>query len=754
MLRNKIYYRIKPLLPWPVRVGIRRLFAHRRRVLARESWPIMPGSEKPPANWAGWPDGKKFALVLTHDVESWPGVAKCHEVMELEQELGFRSCFSFVPQGDYTISRTLRRDLTRNGFEVGVHDLNHDGKLFHNRADFSEKAVRINRYLTDWGAVGFRSAFMLRNLDWLHELNIQYDSSTFDTDPFEPQPDGVGTIFPFWVPKPRSRNQPGIADYRSLIGDDSRASEGYVELPYTLPQDSTLFLLLGERTSDIWLQKLDWIARHGGMALVDVHPDYLSFDNHANQRVYPAAKYAELLDYLGERYKGQFWNVTPSELAKWYRETLVGQDAGSHKRFEGKKAAVLLYSEYKSDARPRREAEALVKSGMDVDVICLRQNPGDPTNECISGVNVRRVPLRHRRKGKLNYVLQYGFFISFCAGTLALRSLRKRYDLVHVHNMPDVLVFSGIFSKLRGARLLLDLHDPMPELMTTIFGFQEKSLPVSILMRTEKLSIWFADQVLTVNLACKRIFSSRSCKDEKIQVVMNCPDEEIFTFIPAGGSFIRQPDKPFVLMYHGSIVERHGLDLAIKALGLVRQSIPEAELRVYGSPTPFLELVRGSVEWKGMDGAIKYMGPKSLEKISEAILECDLGIIPNRRSIFTEINTPTRIFEYLSRGKPVIAPLAPGITDYFGPEDLFYFELGNAFELAQRIEQVYRNPSEVQEILERGQQIYLRHCWKSEKEAFLDTVDRLLSAEVYTNEVDLAERGVSQPPLKALEPQG
>jgi glycosyltransferase involved in cell wall biosynthesis len=753
MLRNRIYYRIKPLLPWSVRVGIRRLFAHRRRALARESWPIMPGSEKPPGNWHGWPDGKKFALVLTHDVEGWPGVAKCREVMELEQEMGFRSCFSFVPQGDYTISRSLRKELTRNGFEVGVHDLNHDGKLFHNRMNFSAKASRINEYLTDWEAVGFRSAFMLRNLDWLHELKIQYDSSTFDTDPFEPQPEGVGTIFPFWVPRPSKPYQAKIPDYGRIVAG-KESPNGYVELPYTLPQDSTLFLLLGERTTNIWLQKVDWIATHGGMALVDVHPDYLSFDNQPRQRVYPAAKYAELLSYLGDRYKGQFWNVTPSELAEWYRETSVGSNGVSDRRFAGKKAAVLLYSDYKSDARPRREAEALVKSGMEVDVICLRQDSADPKNECVSGVNVRRVPLRHQRKGKLNYVLQYGFFISFCAGTLALRSLRKRYDLVHVHNMPDVLVFSGIFSKLRGARILLDLHDPMPELMTTIFGFQENSLPVSILMRIEKLSIWFADQVLTVNLACKRIFSSRSCKEQKIQVVMNCPDEEIFTFIPAGGSCIRQPDKPFVLMYHGSIVERHGLDLAIKALGIVRQSIPEAELRVYGSPTPFLELVRQSAEWKELDGAVKYMGPKSLEKISEAILECDLGIIPNRRSIFTEINTPTRIFEYLSRGKPVIAPLAPGITDYFGPEDLFYFELGNAPELAQRIEQVYRNPFQVQEILERGQQIYLKHCWKSERESFLDAVAKVLSPEIYNSNEEIVERHLERGHLNTSEPNG
>jgi glycosyltransferase involved in cell wall biosynthesis len=696
-------------------------------VLARNTWPIMPGSERPPANWKGWPEGKKFALVLTHDVDGWSGVAKCQEVMELEQELGYRSCFSFVPQGDYTISRRLRNDLTGNGFEVGVHDLNHDGRLFHNRAEFSKKASRINRFLTDWSAVGFRSAFMLRNLDWLHDLNIQYDSSTFDTDPFELQPDGVGTIFPFWVPRPNGRQQPKPADYQSLTG----SRNGYVELPYTLAQDSTLFLLLGERTSDIWLKKLDWIARHGGMALVDVHPDYLSFDNHTGRRLYPASKYAELLRYLDTRYEEQFWNVTPSELARWYRENLVERDSGTHKRFAGKKAAVLLYSEYKSDARPRREAEALAKSGMEVDVICLQQNANDPTSESLGGVNVRRVPLRHRRKGKMNYLFQYGFFISFCAGILGLRSLRKRYDLVHVHNMPDVLVFSGLFSRLRGARILLDLHDPMPELMTTIFGFRENSLPVAILMRTEKLSIWFADQVLTVNLACKRIFSSRSCDAEKIEVVMNCPDQEIFSFRAPEGSYERRPNKPFVLMYHGSIVERHGLDLAIKALEIVRHTIPEIELRVFGSPTPFLELVRESAEWKKLGGAIKYMGPKSLEDIAEAVVECDLGIIPNRRSIFTEINTPTRIFEYLSRGKPVIAPLAPGITDYFGPEDLFYFELGNVSELADGIEQVYRNPLKVQEILERGQEIYLKHSWNQEKERFLNTVAKILRSEVY-----------------------
>src|ERR1051326_2714865 len=153
------------------------------------------------------------------------------------------------------------------------------------------------------------------------------------------------------------------------------------------------------------------------MALVDVHPDYLSFDNQSKRRVYPAEKYAELLGYLAERYRGEFWNVTPSELAAWYRRTSVGRDSGIHKRFAGKKASVLLYSEYKSDARPRREAEALVKSGMEVDVICLRQNPADPKTERISGVEALRPRARTQYAG--------------CAGfQRAFLKTKRRQDLV------------------------------------------------------------------------------------------------------------------------------------------------------------------------------------------------------------------------------------------------------------------------------------------------------------------------------------
>ena len=296
MLRNRIYYGLKPFVPQSLRTAIRRRLAMRLRKQIGDVWPVMPGSEQPPKNWPGWPKDKKFALVLTHDVESKEGLSKCRLLMQLEQNLGFRSSFNFIPEGNYRVPAKLRQELTANGFEVGIHDLKHDGRLFTSRRKFNRRAARINRYAREWGASGFRSGFMLRNLDWLHDLDVQYDASTFDTDPFEPQPDGCHTIFPFWVPHPN--------------GDSS--SEGYVELPYTLPQDSTLFLVLGETTPEIWMRKLDWIAEHGGMALVDVHPDYLSFNGSRQTATnYPVTLYEEFLSYVKARYSGEYLARSP-----------------------------------------------------------------------------------------------------------------------------------------------------------------------------------------------------------------------------------------------------------------------------------------------------------------------------------------------------------------------------------------------------------------------------------------------------------
>ena len=698
-------------------------------------WPIMPGSEIPPENWPGWPTDKKFAFVLTHDVESRAGLDKCRPLMQLEMELGFCSSFNFVPEGSYRVPAELREELTDGGFEVGIHDLKHDGHLFASHRGFKRRAERINGYARKWGASGFRSGFMLRNLDWLHDLDVQYDASTFDTDPFEPQPDGGHTIFPFWVPRPNGSSANG---HESTSASSSRA--GYVELPYTLPQDSTLFLVLRESTPEIWMRKLDWIAQHGGMVLLDVHPDYMSFDGSPQTTTeYPVALYREFLDYVKTRYAGEYWHALPKEVAAHIMQMRSSKTSSREydelaslktRRLRGRNAAVLLFSHYPADPRPRRAAEALAAEGVKIDLICLRDDDGEPARETFGSINVTRVRLKRQRGSKLGYVGQYLTFVLVSFFYLASRSLTRRYDFVHVHNMPDILVFGATVPKLLGAKVILDLHDPMPELMQTIFRLPEKSLSVVMLKRLEKLSIRFADLVLTVNLACKKLYSSRSCQPDKIKVVINSPDDEIFRFQRGD---VRDVDgkngngsNPFVILYHGSLVRRNGFDLAMESLEKVKKTISSVQLRVCGQRTDFFEQVMESARQRGLDGNIDYLGVRDLKGIVEAIEECDLGIIPNHRNIFTEINTPTRIFEYLALAKPVIAPKAKGIQDYFGDNDLIFFELGNADDLARKIEFAYSHPEEVADTVKRGQEVYLSHTWSRERLSLLNSISELL----------------------------
>jgi glycosyltransferase involved in cell wall biosynthesis len=400
--------------------------------------------------------------------------------------------------------------------------------------------------------------------------------------------------------------------------------------------------------------------------------------------------------------------------------------ACSGARLRGRLAAVLLFAYYPADNRPRRAAEALVSEGMHVELICLRQSRDEPARETFNGVNVRRLPLRRHRGGPRAYFLQYSAFLLIAFFLLAMRSLTRRFDLVHVHNMPDLLVFSAVVPKLLGAKVILDLHDPMPELMMTIFRLEASSSAVRLLKHFEQWSIALADTVFTVNLACKKIFASRSCRADKIHVVMNSPDESFFAFrsvLPEA----RKADQPFVMMYHGSILERNGLDLAVGALATIRPGLPSAELRIYGEATPFLELVLRKAREAGLENAVRYFGAKGPEGIAAAIDECDVGIISNRRSIFTEINTPTRIFEYLSRGKPVIAGRAPGVQDYFAEDALFFFELGDAEDLARIMTHVFGHPAEVEGVVRRGQEVYLAHRWSKERSGLVNKTAELLS---------------------------
>jgi glycosyltransferase involved in cell wall biosynthesis len=398
------------------------------------------------------------------------------------------------------------------------------------------------------------------------------------------------------------------------------------------------------------------------------------------------------------------------------------------KRFAGKRVAMVTFSPFPFDPRPRRAVEALVGEGASVDLICLGGDEA-PKRELLNGVNVRRLAMKHERRGKLEYGYRYGAFILVSSAIFAMRSLARRYDLVYVHNMPDILVLSSLIPKALGAKVVLDLHDPMPELMMTIFNSTSDSKSVAMMKRLEKWSIARTDLVVTASVTFKRIFSLRSCSPEKIAVVMNSPDGRIFPFYPVKtvSPASRDGKERFVIMYHGSIVERNGLGVAIDALAQVRQKIPTAELRIYGARTAFLDRVMEMARSKNLQDAVHYLGPKMLEDLVGEIEKCDIGIIPNQRNAFTDINTPTRIFEYLALGKPVIAPATLGIQDYFKPDSLLFFEAGNAGDLARQIEYGFSHPREVLDVVRKGQEIFLTHSWDSERETLLGRVSEILN---------------------------
>ena len=297
----RAYYQVKPLMSRRLQIMLRSVVAKYKRYAFQSVWPIDPGAGATPAGFSGWPDGRRFSVVLTHDVDTSRGVERCEQLMTLEQELGFRSSFNFVAH-DYHLPADLRETLVARGFEVGVHGLEHNRKLYESPETFAEHASKINGYLKEWGAVGFRSPCVYHNFEWLHRLDILYEASAFDTDPFEPQSDGLRTIFPVHQTKVPGRE--------------------YVVLPYTLPQDFTMFILFREKDIRIWKEKLRWIADHGGMALLITHPDYMSFDGSTGLEEYPCELYRELLTHIKTEYEGEYWHLLPQEMAYFWNESV------------------------------------------------------------------------------------------------------------------------------------------------------------------------------------------------------------------------------------------------------------------------------------------------------------------------------------------------------------------------------------------------------------------------------------------------
>ena len=306
-LRSIIPPRLKPLvrsmavrqqgaceqLSWPIEgryVDLQnRLFASVLRQMGRPSMYYLHF----------WPFGRRYALVLTHDVEGAAGQSFVREVADLEERYGLVSSFNFVPE-DYAVDESLLEDLRARGFEVGVHGLHHDGRLYSDWGAFRGRAGRINEHLRRWQASGFRSPLMHRHPQWLQSIEAEYDCSFFDTDPYEPIPGGTMSIWPFFLGR-------------------------MVELPYTLVQDHTLTQTLGEQSPWLWFEKLAFIRRYSGMALLLTHPDYLR--QPSCLRLYEQFLHQAVAE-------GDYWNAAPCEVSRWWRRraaaVIVDQPDGTY----------------------------------------------------------------------------------------------------------------------------------------------------------------------------------------------------------------------------------------------------------------------------------------------------------------------------------------------------------------------------------------------------------------------------------------
>ena len=307
---RRLYYRLRPVIPRALQLALRRRAVRFQRQAQFPRWPVEPslhdmydlllellGDPDDPVPWiAPWPAPYRWAVVLTHDVETSYGLARMSLLRDVELEAGFRSSWNLVPRR-YTVSDDVVAELTQGGFEVGVHGLHHDGRDLES-AEFERRLPEIRRWAGRWGAVGFRAPATHRVWESMPKLAFEYDSSYPDTDPFEPMAGGCCSWFPY-------------------------TNGSMVELPITLPQDHTLYEILRVPALGHWCSKADAIRERGGMALLITHPDYMVSSERLDD-------YRDFLAHTSS--EPGAWRVLPRDVSAWWqrraRSSLVGSANG------------------------------------------------------------------------------------------------------------------------------------------------------------------------------------------------------------------------------------------------------------------------------------------------------------------------------------------------------------------------------------------------------------------------------------------
>jgi glycosyltransferase involved in cell wall biosynthesis len=374
------------------------------------------------------------------------------------------------------------------------------------------------------------------------------------------------------------------------------------------------------------------------------------------------------------------------------------------------------------DIRVEREARALVARGHHVDVICARLTD-EPRREVIDGVHVHRVPVRRQRgKGLGRQLAEYVSFTFWAAAQLLRLQLRHRYDVVQAHNVPDFLVFAALPARLAGSRVILDLHDLMPEFYASRFGGEMRSLPVRVVRWQEQLAIAFADQVLTVTDLWRDSLIARGVPASKVHVVMNAPDADLFA--PREPVLGGMP--PLTVIYHGTLTHRYGIDLLVRAVDLARRRVPlRLLLHGRGEMVPEIEALIQELDMGDVVTLSTELVPTA--ELARTIATADIGVVPNRNDVFTDGILPTKLMEYAALGIPAIVARSSATSAYFSEEMVRYVDPGDVAGMADAIVELANDPECRLRLATSAQAIARRHPWRDEATRYTDVVESLAS---------------------------
>jgi len=390
---------------------------------------------------------------------------------------------------------------------------------------------------------------------------------------------------------------------------------------------------------------------------------------------------------------------------------------------KGKRVCAIAYTEYIYDQRVKREAEALVSRGDTVHFIGLEEGSGNP-KESENGVSITRMRLRkYQGRNPAKYILSYVCFFIVATAIMMKRHLRERYDVIYVHTMPDFLVFASLPAKLLGARVVLNVHDTMPELWQSKFAVSERHMLVRMLILQERVSCWFADRVVAVHKPHRRLLEKRGVPSSKLATIMNLPDPKVFGPIRRRcADRIQDSDRP-CLVYHGTVTKRLGLDIALRAFRGVMELYPNARFEIYGGgdAAPALrELIRSL---KLETNVYFPNSPFRGEDLPPILCAATVGVIPNRSDAATQYMLPVKLLEYIHLGIPAVVPKLSAIQYYFDEDAVAYFVPGNVSSLQSAICGLLSDRDKRERLIEKAQLFCRKYSWDCMKTQLFRVLD-------------------------------